>query len=71
MTLELSPGRGANRTFEQTVVGMSSIFVHNNDALYKDALTFNPERWLGPDSKGLDTWLVPFSRGPRSCLGLK
>ncbi|OAP57865.1 hypothetical protein AYL99_08603 [Fonsecaea erecta] len=31
---------------------------------------FRPERWLGPDSAQLETRLIAFSRGPRSCIGI-
>ncbi|KAF7789154.1 hypothetical protein EIP86_000091 [Pleurotus ostreatoroseus] len=54
-----------------TNVGISSCFVHLNDDIFPDPYTFNPERWLGPEAEGLDHWLVAFSRGPRSCLGIK
>lgn len=55
----------------QTVVEMSSHIVHRNATLFEDPDVFKPERWLGEDGKKLERWLVPFSRGPRSCLGLK
>ena len=53
-----------------TVVGMSSIFVHNSSEIFKNPETYDPGRWLARDSKMLDLWLVPFSKGPRSCLGI-
>ncbi|KAJ6598646.1 cytochrome P450, partial [Mycena sp. CBHHK59/15] len=32
---------------------------------------FNPERWLQPISKEIEgKYFVPFSKGPRMCLGL-
>jgi cytochrome P450 len=55
----------------QTVVEMSSHFVHRNARVFEDPNEFVPERWLGADGRNLDRWLVSFSRGPRSCLGLK
>ncbi|KAH8152938.1 uncharacterized protein LAJ45_03165 [Morchella importuna] len=54
-----------------TVVGMSSPYVHTNEGIFPDAHRFIPERWLQPNSKHLEHWLVPFSRGPRMCLGVK
>ncbi|EKM54139.1 uncharacterized protein PHACADRAFT_145790 [Phanerochaete carnosa HHB-10118-sp] len=52
-----------------SVVGISNTFVHLNEDIFRDACAFKPERWL--DSEGdLDTWLVAFSKGPRSCLGI-
>ncbi|KAI9783670.1 MAG: hypothetical protein M1839_003518 [Geoglossum umbratile] len=53
-----------------TIVGMSSMFVHNDETIFPEPEEFSPDRWLGPDSKALEKWLVAFSRGPRSCLGI-
>jgi cytochrome P450 len=53
-----------------TVVGMASTLVHLSAKIFMDPDTFNPERWLGDGAKGLEQWLVAFSKGPRSCLGL-
>jgi cytochrome P450 len=50
---------------------MSGIFVHNSEEIFRDALKFDPDRWLNPDSRELEKWLVAFSKGPRSCLGQK
>lgn len=52
-----------------SIVGMSSIFVHWNEEIFADARAFKPERWLDPEAD-LDPWLVAFSKGPRSCLGV-
>jgi len=52
---------------------MAAGFMHFNADVYEHPRTFNPERWLqerdGEDA--LDTWLVPFSRGSRMCVGLQ
>jgi cytochrome P450 len=53
-----------------TIVGMSAVLVHMSSAVFEDPETFNPDRWLGKDGKGLEQWLMAFSKGPRSCLGL-
>ncbi|THU85695.1 cytochrome P450 [Dendrothele bispora CBS 962.96] len=53
-----------------TVVEMSCVFLHKNPAIFKDHETFSPDRWMGPGSKELETYLVPFSKGPRMCLGI-
>lgn len=42
--------------------------MHNNPALFPAPHAFQPERWLA--NPGLQTYLVAFSRGPRSCLGI-
>ncbi|KAJ7577965.1 cytochrome P450 [Mycena floridula] len=53
-----------------TSVSSGITFVHNNSRLFPEPYTFNPERWLDSKSKELDNYLVPFSKGPRSCLGV-
>lgn len=53
-----------------TVVGMGINHVHLSETIFKDAKTFNPRRWMGTDSSGLDQWLVAFSKGPRACIGV-
>ncbi|KAL4903790.1 hypothetical protein BDW74DRAFT_168672 [Aspergillus multicolor] len=52
------------------VVGMSTHFVLQNKTIFEGPSEFRPERWLGDKAKDLDRWLVSFSRGPRSCLGI-
>ncbi|KAF9465444.1 cytochrome P450 [Collybia nuda] len=53
-----------------TVVSMGATFVHNNPQLFEDPMVFRPERWLNGHANGLETFLVPFSKGPRSCIGI-
>lgn len=50
---------------------MAPPFVHNNTCIFPNPQTFTPDRWLQPDSGDLDKYLVAFSKGPRSCLGIK
>ncbi|KAL4899883.1 hypothetical protein BDW74DRAFT_105802 [Aspergillus multicolor] len=53
-----------------TIVGISASSVHRDPTIWgPDVQEFKPERWLGPDSKQLDKYLVSFSRGARQCLG--
>ncbi len=73
--LRIVPAAGAkiNNTFipGSTIVGMSSFFVHQASSIFPDPEKFNPYRWLDEkSSKDLEKWLVGFSKGPRSCLGL-
>ncbi|KAL7940229.1 cytochrome P450 [Trichoderma barbatum] len=62
-------------------VGMAILHVHQSAEVWGgDVLDFLPERWLEDGKKqtsstsglrkGLDHWLVPFSRGPRMCFGM-
>ncbi|KAI3616665.1 cytochrome [Moniliophthora roreri] len=52
-----------------TIVEMSCVFLHCNSDVFPNPLEFSPERWLQPNSKEIESqYLVPFSRGPRTCL---
>ena len=54
-----------------TPVGMTSIFIHDNPKYFPEPHKFRPDRWLKADSKErLDKYLVNFSKGTRSCLGI-
>ncbi|KAI0694060.1 cytochrome P450 [Cytidiella melzeri] len=56
-----------------TIVGISNLFVHLNPEIFPDPHAFKPERWLeakADENDSLDHWLVAFSKGPRSCLGV-
>ena len=50
---------------------MSVTCLHLNSTLFPKPEKFTPDRWLGPRSHGLNQYLVPFSKGPRMCLGIK
>ncbi|KAF9013627.1 cytochrome P450 [Hymenopellis radicata] len=52
------------------VVGQAPLFVLKNQTLFPDPDIFKPERWMQPDSKSLERYLIVFSRGPRSCIGI-
>ena len=54
-----------------TAVSVSMRDVHFNDDIFPEPLQFKPERWLGDRSEkqALEKYLVPFSRGSRSCVG--
>ncbi|KAF9019751.1 cytochrome P450 [Hymenopellis radicata] len=53
-----------------TVVAVSPQFVLGAPDIFPDPLAFKPERWMAPDSQKLDKYLIVFSKGPRSCLGI-
>ena len=55
----------------QTIVATCNKFVHLNEEIFPDPHAFKPERWLGASAESLEHWLVTFSKGPRSCLGVK
>lgn len=54
-----------------TPVGMTSVLIHNNPTIFPDPRKFDPERWLQPSATQLRKYFVSFSKGSRSCLGMK
>lgn len=50
---------------------MGATFVHRNPTIFPRPREFIPERWLGEGKGYLDQYLVSFSKGPRTCLGIK
>ena len=44
--------------------------IHRNENIFPEPSVFEPERWLGPEGKTRERYLVPFNRGTRSCLGV-
>ena len=55
----------------QTVVSQCVPYVSFSEEIFARPHDFLPDRWLQPESKALESWLVAFSKGPRSCLGIK
>ncbi|KAL4808782.1 cytochrome P450 [Aspergillus unguis] len=57
-----------------TPISMTSIFMHDNPAVFPSPRTFSPDRWLemSPEdrSKIMGKHFVPFSKGTRMCLGM-
>ncbi|KAF9259805.1 cytochrome P450 [Marasmius fiardii PR-910] len=55
-----------------TAVAIGHTFVHMNRAIFPEPERFYPERWLNNDNghPKLEKFLVSFSKGPRSCLGI-
>ncbi|PSN65704.1 cytochrome P450 [Corynespora cassiicola Philippines] len=53
-----------------TTVEMAPYLLHRNPKVFEDALSFNPDRWLGPDSAELNRWFWAFSSGGRMCIGM-
>jgi len=53
-----------------TIVSQSPFFVSFSEEIFARPHEFLPDRWLQPQSKALENYLVVFSKGPRSCLGI-
>ncbi|KAJ3559955.1 hypothetical protein NP233_g11133 [Leucocoprinus birnbaumii] len=53
-----------------TVVSIGAPILHSNPDIFPHPTTFIPERWMGEENQSLDKYLVAFSKGPRSCLGI-
>jgi hypothetical protein len=72
--LRIVPASGATISGKSipggTIVGMSSVLVHKSEIVFEDPEEFDPGRWMDKNSKELEKWLVSFSKGPRSCLGI-
>lgn len=72
-------GSSASRKVELVIprgyaVGMSAVITHHDESVFPDSYAFVPERWLdekGQHRKQLDRALLAFSKGSRSCLGIK
>ncbi|KAJ6076156.1 cytochrome P450 [Penicillium canescens] len=53
-----------------TIVSMSAYTMHMSEEVWgSDVRAFNPNRWLKPESKGLEKYLCTFSKGARMCIG--
>jgi cytochrome P450 len=55
-------------------VGMSAYVTHHNERAFPDSFTFAPERWLDENNqrrKEPERSMLAFSKGSRSCLGMK
>jgi len=51
-----------------TPVSMTSVIMHHQESIFPNSKEFNPERWI--EDPHLDKYLVSFSKGSRSCLGM-
>ena len=54
-----------------TIVTSGTYVHHRNPKVFEDPNTFRPERWLQGSVGDMDKNLVAFSRGSRTCTGMK
>lgn len=57
-----------------TPVSMSSKFMHEHPAVFPDPEKFDPGRWISatPDELAeMNRLNIPFTKGSRSCMGIK
>ncbi|KAL0575627.1 hypothetical protein V5O48_006352 [Marasmius crinis-equi] len=70
----VGPGKGNIAGYDVprgAVVSASCVFLHENPDVFENPQVFSPERWIQPHMKEVESaYLVPFSRGPRMCLGI-
>lgn len=50
---------------------MSIYAMHFDQNVFSEPEAFKPERWIGEYNKQMDRNFVPFTKGSRSCLGVK
>ncbi|KAJ9145433.1 benzoate 4-monooxygenase cytochrome p450 [Pleurostoma richardsiae] len=53
----------------KTVVSVPTCGIMMNAEIFENPKEFRPERWLEPDAGRLIEHFVPFSIGPRACIG--
>lgn len=57
-----------------TPIGMSSKFMHEHPIIFPDPEKFDPDRWLQATPEQLlemNKCNIPFTKGSRSCMGIK
>lgn len=52
-----------------TPIGMSSFQIHHDEKIFPNSDAFLPERWVQAGNS-LDRYMVSFTKGSRSCLGI-
>lgn len=52
-----------------TTVSIPVVSLHHNPSIFPEPHEFRPERWLEADTQNLRDYCIPFSVGPRACIG--
>ena len=74
VTFRIVPGKNRTFTIPAGVQVFTSLFhLHRNPKCFPDPLKFDPERFLDDNAphKAYAFAFVPFSGGPRNCVGQK
>jgi benzoate 4-monooxygenase len=50
-------------------IELTSDTIHHNDVAFPQADTYMPERWLSGKRASAEKYFIPFSYGPRACVG--
>ncbi|KAL4804596.1 cytochrome P450 [Aspergillus unguis] len=53
-----------------TNVGTGNLTIHMDSTAFPNPSSFNPDRWLSADTSQLQQAHIPFSIGPRKCIGM-
>ncbi|KAJ6262615.1 Cytochrome P450 monooxygenase [Drechslerella dactyloides] len=53
-----------------TVTLNSHYIYHTNASVFTNPMKWAPDRWLVPDTREMDRYFMPFSRGARMCVGM-
>ncbi|KAF2501404.1 cytochrome P450 [Lophium mytilinum] len=51
------------------LVSVPTVAIHHNTQIYRNPEKLDPQRWLVEDASDLTNYFVPFSTGPRACVG--
>jgi cytochrome P450 len=54
---------------EKTVVSVQCYTTQRSPQAFPNPDTFDPTRWLSPQTEAMKEMFMPFSKGPRACLG--
>ncbi|CAB5356645.1 cytochrome P450 [Rhizophagus irregularis] len=54
---------------ENSIIRVSNFAVHHDPKYWDNAYTFDPERWLTNEKRSNQYSYIPFSVGPRNCVG--
>ncbi|KAF8848110.1 cytochrome P450 [Acephala macrosclerotiorum] len=67
-----SPGAGKSYTIPPgTPISVTTLSAHTAESVFPDPFKFDPERWLGDESRERRKFNIAFGKGRRKCLGIE